>query len=127
MTATANPVTVMKQPSWAEQVIRRVVQFIRLSVMSGWRLLTGVLGVGLVGLASWVTDVSALWVLVALLAALLVGSFFAWDDAERRGAVADANAKRADLLQKQLDLKAKELRVSEAHFDVLKNFRIGQQ
>lgn len=95
--------------------------------MSGWRLLSGVLGVGLVGLVSWATDVSALWVAIALLAVLLIGAYFAWDDADRRGAVADSNAKRADLLQEQLTLKARELAVSQVQYEVFKNFPAPEQ
>jgi hypothetical protein len=117
----------MDQPSHTRQITCRAARFVRLSAMSGWRLLTGVLGVGLVGLVTWATDVSALWVVVALFGALFFGAYFAWDDVERRGAAADANAKRADLLQQQLTLKAKELAVSQAQYRVFENFpRRGQ-
>lgn len=98
------------------------MSFLRLAVLKGWRPMwrLGVSVFGLTVIGGWVVvkNANPLWLLAALLAVLLIGAYFAYVDAEERAQRNEHKAARTDLLEKQLQLKAKELAVSQAHYKV---------
>jgi hypothetical protein len=110
--------------------MHRVLLFLRLAVLRGlrptWGLATSVLAI--VG-GSVLTIVASdpVWLLAAALAILLLGAFSAWDEAERRAAIAEPKAARTDLLEKQNAELAKAYAVSQAQYKVFEDFNREQR
>jgi hypothetical protein len=111
--------------------MNRVVAFLRLAASKGWRptwqIGVAVGGLTVIGAGAFVVSADPVWLIVALLLAmllvLLVGAFFAWDEADRRAVAAEPKANRTDLLEARLTEVAKELAVSQAQYKVLSDFR----
>jgi hypothetical protein len=104
----------------------RVLLFVRTALLSGlrptWALATSVLAI-VGGTVLTAVRNDPLWLLVAVLAVLLLGSFSAWDGADRRAVAAEPKAARTDLLEKQNTELAQRCAVCEAQYKVFEDFR----
>lgn len=104
----------------------RAGRFLQASLIRGlrptWAIVTGVLAV-VGGSVLTVVASDPVWLLAAVLAVLLLGAFSAWDEAERRAAVAEPKAAQVDLLEKRNAQLAKELNVSQEQYKVFEGWR----
>jgi hypothetical protein len=63
------------------------------------------------------------WLVVAVLVVFLLGAYRAWDEADRRAAIAEPKAARTDLLEKRNTELAKMYTVSQAQHKVLEDWQ----
>jgi hypothetical protein len=107
-------------------VAREVLSFLRLAFTKGWRPMwrVGMSGFGLSAVALCVlfASVDPLWLLVALLAVLLVGAYFAFADESERARTNEHNAARTDLLEKLNQDLALKYRVSQEQYKVFEGW-----
>jgi hypothetical protein len=105
--------------------MKRVLLFLRAALTRGlrptWAIATGVLAI-IGGSVLTVVAGDPVWLLAAVLAVLLLGAFFAWDEAERRAAVAEPRAAQVGLLEKRCEELSKAYAVSQAQYKVLEDW-----
>lgn len=104
----------------------RAWRFFRASVRQGlsptWALATGVLAVA-GGTVISLVESDPLWLVVAGLAVLMLGAYRAWEESDRRAAIAEPKAARTHLCWRRNAELAKMYAVSQAQYKVLEDWQ----
>jgi Tfp pilus assembly protein PilE len=104
----------------------RALVFLRKAIQSGltpaWAVATGALAVAGGTVVTFVES-DPLWIVVAVFAVLLLGAYRAWEEADRRTAIAEPKAARAELLEKSNAELSKMYAVSQAQSKVLEDWQ----